>query len=146
MKVISLWEPWASLVAMGVKMHETRHWKTNYRGPLVIHAAKRKADRASLLFFSRIPRTATVAALFDRELAYGKAVCLVDLVDCIPTENVSPHVIEKEGYFGNYSKGRFAWRFINLREFRDPFPMVGRQALFSAPDDLREYIARGEFK
>ncbi|NEQ45665.1 MAG: ASCH domain-containing protein [Leptolyngbya sp. SIOISBB] len=40
-KIITLWQPWASLVAYGFKQYETRSWATNYRGPLLIHAAKR---------------------------------------------------------------------------------------------------------
>ncbi len=44
-KAISLWQPWASLVAAHVKRHETRHWSTEYRGLLAIHAAK-TLDRA----------------------------------------------------------------------------------------------------
>ena len=40
MKVLSLWQPWATLMAIGAKKIETRHWYTRYRGPLVIHAAK----------------------------------------------------------------------------------------------------------
>ena len=39
-KAVSLWQPWASLVACGVKHHETRHWTTNYRGALAICAAR----------------------------------------------------------------------------------------------------------
>jgi protein gp37 len=39
-KALSLWQPWASLMAARVKIHETRHWKTDYRGPIAIHAAK----------------------------------------------------------------------------------------------------------
>lgn len=38
MKAITLHQPWASLVAEGVKTIETRSWSTKYRGPLVIHA------------------------------------------------------------------------------------------------------------
>lgn len=41
MKALTLWQPWASLVAQGVKRIETRPWTTKYRGPLAIHAAKR---------------------------------------------------------------------------------------------------------
>lgn len=41
MKVITLWEPWASLIAVGAKMIETRSWNTNYRGRIAIHAAKK---------------------------------------------------------------------------------------------------------
>lgn len=35
---LSLWQPWASLIALGYKTIETRPWRTNYRGPLAIHA------------------------------------------------------------------------------------------------------------
>lgn len=44
MRAISLWQPWASLVVLGAKKIETRHWSTNYRGPLLIHAAKRTSE------------------------------------------------------------------------------------------------------
>lgn len=44
MKALTLHQPWASLIALGVKTVETRSWSTAYRGPLAIHAAKRKPD------------------------------------------------------------------------------------------------------
>ena len=34
MKAPSLWQPWASAIAVGAKRVETRSWPTNYRGPL----------------------------------------------------------------------------------------------------------------
>jgi hypothetical protein len=37
-KVLTLHQPWASLIAVGVKTIETRSWSTQYRGPLAIHA------------------------------------------------------------------------------------------------------------
>lgn len=40
MKALTLWQPWASLVALGVKTIETRSWSTSHRGPLAIHASK----------------------------------------------------------------------------------------------------------
>jgi activating signal cointegrator 1 len=46
MKALSLWQPWASLVALGVKTIETRSWSTSYRGPLAIHAAAVVPDHA----------------------------------------------------------------------------------------------------
>lgn len=39
MKAITLWQPWASLIALGAKTIETRSWQTSYRGPIAIHAA-----------------------------------------------------------------------------------------------------------
>lgn len=40
MKTLTLHQPWASLIAAGVKTIETRSWSTSYRGPLAIHAGK----------------------------------------------------------------------------------------------------------
>lgn len=39
MKALTLWQPWASLVALGEKKIETRTWSTTYRGTLAIHAS-----------------------------------------------------------------------------------------------------------
>lgn len=41
MKALSLWQPWATLIAIGEKRVETRGWETRYRGRLAIHAAKK---------------------------------------------------------------------------------------------------------
>ena len=38
MKVLTLKQPWATLVAEGIKKYEFRTWKTNYRGKVLIHA------------------------------------------------------------------------------------------------------------
>jgi hypothetical protein len=40
MKTLTLTQPWATLVSLGAKTFETRSWKTDYSGPLAIHAAK----------------------------------------------------------------------------------------------------------
>ena len=45
MKALSLMEPWAALIAAGVKSIETRSWRTAYRGPLYIHASRAKVDQ-----------------------------------------------------------------------------------------------------
>lgn len=45
MKVLSLHQPWASLIALGVKTIETRSWSTQYRGPLAIQAAAQWQDQ-----------------------------------------------------------------------------------------------------
>lgn len=50
MKAISLWQPWASLVAVGAKPYETRSWappEALIGQPIAIHAAKR-VDREAV--------------------------------------------------------------------------------------------------
>ena len=50
MKAISLWQPWATLIAVGAKRLETRSWESRYQGELAIHAAKRwTADEQDLI-------------------------------------------------------------------------------------------------
>lgn len=38
MKVLTIKEPWASLIIEGYKKYEFRSWKTTYRGKILIHA------------------------------------------------------------------------------------------------------------
>lgn len=38
MKALTIRQPWASLIALGIKTIETRSWQTRYRGPIAIHA------------------------------------------------------------------------------------------------------------
>ena len=47
MKAITVWQPWATLLATGQKHNETRSWKTSYRGEILIHAAK--TDHSGIL-------------------------------------------------------------------------------------------------
>ena len=42
MKAITIYQPWAALIAVGAKIYETRNWATNYRGKIAIHAGKKK--------------------------------------------------------------------------------------------------------
>jgi hypothetical protein len=36
-KALSIWQPWAHLLATGEKLYETRNWSTSYRGRILIH-------------------------------------------------------------------------------------------------------------
>ena len=40
MKVLTLKQPWATLIMQGDKKYEFRSWKTKHRGDLLIHAGK----------------------------------------------------------------------------------------------------------
>ena len=82
MRALSLWEPWASAMHLGRKENETRSWPTQYRGDVVICAAKRKMTKDDL---------DTLYILVDPPdvknyvIPYGCALCVVELWKCIPT-------------------------------------------------------------
>jgi len=132
-RAISLWQPWASLWASGRKVHETRHWATDYRGPLAIHAAQRFVrdigpDLAEILDDQFGPH-------WGRDLLRGAIVGTCDLVACVPTATHFPASIDDEAA-GDWSDGRFAWRAANFRLLARPIEWKGRQGFFSIPDSI----------
>lgn len=139
MIAISLWQPWASFMAMNLKKNETRHWATSYRGPLLIHAAKRKPTHDELEFYWHIlfNHGRTGGWLWD--LPLGVLLCRVDQVDCqqIGHENCPPET-ELEYHLGNYDHGRYMWITDNLLRFKNPIPWKGKQGFFEVPDEVIE--------
>lgn len=76
-KVLSVRQPWASLIVSGHKDIENRNWRTNYRGRLYIHASQgfRK---------SNIENHNDFAKRFDlKNYCFGFIIGYVDLIDCI---------------------------------------------------------------
>ncbi len=81
MKVLTLHQPWASLVALGVKTIETRSWSTKYRGPLAIHAGLSKAGATQC---SECWDAIYAENSREVELPLGALVATCTLVDVAP--------------------------------------------------------------
>lgn len=145
MKAISLWQPWATLWVLGVKIHETRHWPTDIRAAVAVHAAKRwTRDQAELL--EREPfRSALAPYVYPPisgrpPLPLGAFVGIVNVTDCVPVEKVET-TTELDFAFGDFSPGRFAWRGSEFWRF-DPIPARGRQGFFDvAPQHFEKMRA-----
>lgn len=133
MRAISLWQPYASAIALGVKRIETRHWSTDYRGPLAIHASKRWTREQ--IEFSTVEHT---LGRLPPRLPLGQVVAVCELVDVRPTIELETQVSAIERLYGNYEPGRFGWRLDNIRPLAAPFAFCGRQSFFSVPDELIE--------
>lgn len=125
-KALSLWQPWASLIAEGHKSYETRSWRTNYHGWLAIHAAKRwKHDQRAIM--QNWPYRNL--ALPD-PLPFGAVVAVARLVDVQPTELVRDQIGEIEHAVGNYRDGRYAWQLASIIPLEKPLPATGGQGLW----------------
>lgn len=132
-RVLSLWQPWASLMAVGLKRIETRSWRTSFRGWVIIHAAK-KRDEEGRALYERL--TVGPGGRYE-DLPFGKAVCAVRLVGCVPTETIecNPDLRQKyfdhkqERWFGNYTPGRWAWLTDKSVALEPPVPLRGAQGL-----------------
>ena len=133
MKAISLWQPWATLMACGLKKNETRHWATSYRGLLLIHATKRMEPPTILMRQLLKPFSYQSWGDFPR----GALVCQLNLVDCLPTDDYIP--THPEYQFGDYTPNRFVWITDNLQAFK-PIPYKGSQGFFNVPDHIIKQV------
>lgn len=76
MKVLSIKEPYASLIKEQIKLIETRSFKTNYRGQLYIHASKSKVLNDE--------KTKQVLKLLkNKDFNYGYIIAKCQLIDCV---------------------------------------------------------------
>jgi hypothetical protein len=133
MRFLSLWQPWASLMAIGAKRIETRSWATDYRGLVGIAATKAFPMRARVLCWQPPFAQAMIRAGIHHpdSLPRGAVLAVGELMDCLLIQGPP---IGDEGHFGNYQLGRYAWRFRNLRALSVPLPCSGRQRLWVDPD------------
>jgi activating signal cointegrator 1 len=147
-RLLTLHQPWATLMAGRVKTRETRSWSTSYRGPVAIHAGKSEegltlcADpdfKAGLLrCVPALPWLPADRALQNRDLLpFGAIVAVGHLHEVITTDDAREFDddLDAEYAFGNYSGGRFAWRFSHLTPVPRPIPFRGAQGLRPIVDE-----------
>ncbi len=159
MKAISLHQPWASAIAFNSKRIETRSWRTQYRGPLAIHAAKR-CNVTELICLSNCWnwRGALHPVLMNQNpndnreflhemLPFGAIVAVCNLVECVSTNDFRQIELDlprippgqhfarelyrwTERQMGDFSLGRYGWILEDIKPVDPPIPYKGRQRLF----------------
>lgn len=150
MKALSLWQPWATLIALGEKRIETRSWTTTYRGTLAIHASQ-KMTREMKLLCEREPFADALDHVFAAgdELPLGAivAVCELRAVLQVPSATHVQTMVglpppEPERSFGDYTPGRFAWMLENIRRLQEPIPCRGSQGLWDVMYEIEIEIQK----
>lgn len=114
MKVLSLKQPWATLIALGEKNIETRSWATKYRGKIAIHASKTIDKKVFQQYtFNRILKKHGITDI--SQIPTGVIVAIADLTEIIPTEELKINISRQEKILGIYKKGRFGWVLKNVK-------------------------------
>lgn len=128
LKVLSLKEPYATLIKNNIKQVETRSWKTSYRGELYIHASLTKVKESTLN-----PELRNL--LKDTPLNYGKIICKCNLVDCIRMSEEYVEDMQKNHYeeylCGVYEEGRYAWILDNITPLAKPIEAKGQLSIWN---------------
>ena len=128
MKVLSIKEPWASLIKDGKKKIETRSWKTNYRGDLYIHASLAKITKATK------SRKDLMNIVGNIKPQYGQIICKCKLIDCIEMTEFFIKEIKnnnQEYTCGDYSPGRYAWILDNIKPLDTPIRVKGKLGIWN---------------
>lgn len=162
-RAITLWQPWASLIALDIKEYETRSWETKYRGKLLIHAAARIEKRAEkLAILDQLKGTEFYIPMFRQlleknDFPYSCIVAIADLTDCLLMTDCSldssealrkhskkhciwiksPSPLERA--VGLWQPSRYAWKLENVRPIT-PIPCQGRQGLWIPSAEIVQQV------
>lgn len=123
MKAFTAYQPYAYAIVAGLKGYETRPRRTNIRGRVAVHAGRRNIKRL-------LPNE--VWDLLGTEegklqLSLGAVVGTVEIVGCVPVEDIISALPYRELMLGDYSPGRWAWVLKNQVMFDTPVPAIGKQ-------------------
>lgn len=131
MKALSLWQPWASLMADSRKKIETRHWRPPLwllNQPVAIHAAM-KVDAYACEDFG-----------YDRNMIpRGQVVCIGAFYKWEKFDELYKQWMmerwlnsgDEEGNYGDFSAGRYGWFFRLTEKLNPPIPAKGHQGIWN---------------
>lgn len=150
-KVLTLRQPWATLIACGAKTIETRSWRPSPDelkpgDRLAIHAAKTYTFEEQFNVRLEPFKSCLIRALNEGywsapELPLGGIIALCTFTGAVPGD--SPRlkdISDNEREFGYFGRGRWAWLLENVRAI-EPIPARGKQGIWTwEPPDWMTYL------
>ena len=119
MKVISIKQPWASLIINGYKEYEFRTWKTKYRGKILIHASQ-TIDKDIMPKFKA----------FNLEYPTGCIIGEVHITDCLKIDSLlaekENNIIYEDNYIDNY-----AFKLDKIIKYDNPIKVKGQLGIWN---------------
>ena len=89
MRAITIYQPWASLIAVRAKKYETRSWQTRYRGKIAIHAAKTDKYMRDYDVLSILPEGWAMESnppypdlMMAKDVPLGAVIATAELIGC----------------------------------------------------------------
>src|SRR3546814_14109028 len=136
MRTISLDQPWASAMALGLKKIETRGTRILGRGPTAIHGAK-KWDEDLEYEAADFSRLFNAPGLIDAPRGYIIAVGRI--VDCVPSEETVDKIRNQEKMLGNYSSNQSDNASCRERRWRSLYDLGDEEAFKNKKLKAQEY-------
>lgn len=123
MKVLTIKEPWATLIIDGYKKYEFRSWRTHYRGKILIHAGM-SLERDMLERFKE----------YNLNCSKGAIIGEAELVDCILVDekfNQDLRKIDPIVYGRSNHVETYAWKLENVIKYDNPIYIKGKLGLWN---------------
>ena len=120
-RVITLKQPWASLVANGLKIYEFRNMNYSYRGKILIHAGKGIDNDA----MDRVKD-------FNLDYPQSRIIAEVEIVDCIKVDTEFNKKINKlnSPVYGAKERTGYAWKLDNIKKLNIDKTINGKQGIW----------------
>ena len=140
MKAITIWNPYPYLIGYGFKHYETRSCKTSYRGKIAIHSAKKNDYDIEMItrdLMFRLGNNKRIKEILTMQQEHGAVILIADLTDCIEiTKTFCDSIPKDEITVGDFTIGRFAWKFENIELLDEPVKARGQQGLWNWDNEI----------
>ena len=124
MKVLTIKQPWATLIMQQDKRFEFRSWQTKYRGEVLIHAGLSVDKKAMERLKKYLPK----------DIPMGKILGKVTLSDCIEVNDDLRIKLSRENsdiYTNHSFEDKYAWKVDNVEVFGKPIEVKGKLGLWN---------------
>lgn len=123
MKVLTIKEPWATLIIDGYKKYEFRSWKTNYRGKILIHAGM----SMELDVLNKVSN-------YNLKCSKGAIIGEATITDCIKVDEKFDNDLKKLDpivYGQSNHNNVYAFKLDNVIKYDNPIPVKGKLGLWN---------------
>ena len=124
MKVITIKQPWATLIAKGYKEYEFRTWQTKYRGDILIHAGK-SIDEAAMKRFQD----------YNLDYPLGVIIAKAKITDCVLADDKfrQKYLAKEPNVYHNLKrkdKNLYGFKLEEVKEI-EPIKISGQLGLWN---------------
>ena len=132
MKAVTVRQPYASLISVGLKTYEFRNLNTKYRGPIYIHAAVQSFNDKLYL-----------ATKYHLDCPHAVIVAKANLADCIPNNEKLQQKLKQSNhliYGSNCHK--YAWVLTDIKPINSKTIVKGQLGIWNIKDEslIKELI------
>ncbi len=124
MKVITIKQPWATLIRDGLKEYEFRTWNTKYRGEILIHAGK-GVDKEAMKRFKYLNLDYPSGCI----IAKCKITDSIKVDDSFKEKNIDKNSLVYKNIIDNNYDG-YAFKLENIKKI-NPIYVNGKLGLWS---------------